>query len=878
MMFPAPVSLPTPTTPSARSARAEAEPTEPEGSRRSVAPGVIALRISLGYAVVAALWIGFSDTVLRELLSEPALVGWGATVKGWLFVAVTAAALFVLLRGQLRRSQESAEARVKTGTALRLWADAFASCAHGIAISDPRTNLTIACNPAFARLLGRSMGELIGQPVLNRYEGGARETVRIALEAADLAGRAQIETVILLPGGESREVQLDLTSVRDASGRLLHRVGTMQDITERKRAERALRESEMSLAEAQHVGGVGSWTFELTDAEVLENNRITMTDQCCRIFGDEAGEQPMTMTRFLGRVHPEDRERVREAAIAAICDLRSYRMEYRILTKTGAVRHVLAAGEVRASAGASEPLRFLGTVHDVTERVRAEAALRESEERFRAVVENIREVFWMRDVARNRFLYVSPNFAQVWGCPAATLLENPTAWIEPIHPDDKPRVHADMVAMETTGRFDDEYRILQPDGTVRWIRAKAFPIIDAEGAIVRVVGVADDVTERKTLEAQFLRAQRMEAIGTLAGGIAHDLNNILSPMLMAAGLLKESSSDPRAREMLSMVETSARRGADIIRQLLTFSRGASGVRQAIEVQHLVKEMCAIIRETFPREIALEANVTREVWPVVADITQLHQVLVNLTVNARDAMPNGGRLMLTMQNVTLGESDRRLDEKAKPGNYVWLTVKDTGLGIPPEIMDRIFDPFFTTKEVEKGTGLGLSTVLGIVRGHGGFVTVESTVGVGSAFHVYLPAVPDVAAEMRPSTAAPIPVGGGELILVVDDEETIRTATRSVLEAHNYRVITASNGKEAVSRFLQEREDVRLVLTDVMMPKMNGGSLVRALRMIEPTLRVIATSGLEKTGPELEELGVTVLSKPCGASKLLAAVRSALTDGK
>ncbi len=848
----------------------------PVAGKPLASPGRVALRTAVGYAVVAALWIGLSDTVLRHVLSERALIGLGAMVKGWLFVAVTAAGLFLVLRRELRRTHAVAEAAAKTGTALRQWADAFASCAHGIAISDPRTNLTIACNPAFARLFGRSMGEMIGQPVLERYEAPARELVGAALAEADRVGSARVETVMRLPNGECRDVQIDLTSVRDALGRLLHRVGTVQDITERKRAERALRESELSLAEAQQVGGFGSWTLELTDAEVLENNRLTWSDQCCRIYGYAPGELPMNAGVFIDCVHPDDRDRVRRASIAAMSDLQSYRIEHRIVTKSGAVRHVLSAGEAIGNAEAGRPLRFVGTVHDVTERVQAEAASRESEERFRAVVENIHEVFWMRDVKEGRFLYVSPNFEQVWGRPASELLERPKAWFDEIHPDDKPRVEMDIAAMETTGTFDDEYRILRPDGAVRWIRAKAFPVKNGAGEIVRIVGVAEDVTERKSLEAQFLRAQRMEAIGTLAGGVAHDLNNILSPMLMAAGLLKESASDPRAREMLGMVETSARRGADIIRQLLTFSRGVNGERVPVQVQHLAKEMCAIIRETFPREISLEANVSRDAWPVVADVTQLHQVLVNLSVNARDAMPHGGRLVLTVTNVVLTDADRGRHAKAKPGNYVELTVRDTGTGIPAEIMDRIFDPFFTTKDIEKGTGLGLSTVLGIVRSHGGFVTVESDVGAGSAFHVFLPAATEAAAEVRPPSAAPMPVGGGELVLVVDDEETIRAATRRVLEAHNYRVITASNGKEAVSRFLQEREHVRLVLTDLMMPKMNGGSLVRALRLIEPKLRVIATSGLESANEDLKELGVIVLQKPCGPPQLLAAVRDALAE--
>jgi CheY-like chemotaxis protein len=264
--------------------------------------------------------------------------------------------------------------------------------------------------------------------------------------------------------------------------------------------------------------------------------------------------------------------------------------------------------------------------------------------------------------------------------------------------------------------------------------------------------------------------------------------------------------------------------------------------------------------------------------VVADATQLHQVLVNLCVNARDAMPRGGKLSLFAENVTLAESALRDQPEARPGPYVMLGVSDTGTGIAPELMDRIFDPFFTTKDLGKGTGLGLSTVLGIVRSHAGFVAVESRIGAGSTFRVYLPAsTPAETAERTTPQSEPLPSGQGELILVVDDEEAIRESTRLALETHNYRALTASNGKEAVTRFLQHRQSIRLVLTDMMMPEMGGTALIRALRLLNPAVRVVATSGLQPDGnqEELEKLGIKeVLPKPCGPRALLEAVRRQL----
>lgn len=296
----------------------------------------------------------------------------------------------------------------------------------------------------------------------------------------------------------------------------------------------------------------------------------------------------------------------------------------------------------------------------------------------------------------------------------------------------------------------------------------------------------------------------------------------------------------------------------------------------LQPRHLLKEMAAIVRETFPREISLHEDIAKDLWPVEADATQLHQVLMNLCVNARDAMPRGGRLSLGANNLQLRPDEPHIAGECRPGPYVVLTVSDTGEGMAPETVARIFEPFFTTKGVGKGTGLGLSTVLGIVRSHSGHVGVYSELGRGSQFKVYLPARPD--GEMAPT---PTPVaaerGQGELVLVVDDEQTIREATRRLLESHGYRVLTASNGQEALSLVLLHRDSLRLVLTDVMMPVMGGVALARTLQTLDTGIPVVATSGLDEDNKrqELAAVGVReVLAKPCAAEELMAAIRAAL----
>jgi CheY-like chemotaxis protein len=346
--------------------------------------------------------------------------------------------------------------------------------------------------------------------------------------------------------------------------------------------------------------------------------------------------------------------------------------------------------------------------------------------------------------------------------------------------------------------------------------------------------------------------------------------------MMIAGLLKPKLPDPEDQQALQMVEASVQRGAAIIRQLLMFSRGVAGERVIVQLRHLIKDMVGIMRETFPRDIAIVETIPGNLWPVLGDATQLHQVLMNLCVNSRDAMPAGGRLTLRAENAILTEADVAGHPTAIPGRHTLLIVEDTGQGIPREIIDRIFDPFFTTKELGKGTGLGLSTVLGIVKSHNGFITVQSEPGRGSTFRVHLPAQTGEAAEALVASAPP-PGGRKECILVVDDEAHIRKSTQLLLEASNYEVLTAANGREALARLLENPDAIKLVVTDLMMPVMGGVDLARTLHRIKPELGVIATTGMDQDSQKdtLAALGVTeILLKPSTPPEILEAVRRVL----
>jgi CheY-like chemotaxis protein len=369
----------------------------------------------------------------------------------------------------------------------------------------------------------------------------------------------------------------------------------------------------------------------------------------------------------------------------------------------------------------------------------------------------------------------------------------------------------------------------------------------------------------------------MEAIGTVAGGVAHDLNNLLSPMLLARALLGDRLAKQEDREILDTVHHAAHRAAAIVKQLLAFSRGEEGERHPVEVSLLFREIASFLRETFPREITVAASAQRGLWAVVAEPTQIHQVLMNLCVNARDAMPQGGTLSLTAQNVELSETEAQLNPRAHAGPYVLITVADNGSGIPPAIVERIFDPFFTTKGLGRGTGLGLSTVAGIVKSHAGFVTVYSEPGAGSSFSVYLPASVNVAPLKSDEPSEAGPNGNQELILVVDDEFALSASLRQLLIKRNYRVLVANNGREGIATFERHPEEIRLVITDTMMPVMGGLQMVRELRRLHPGLPIIAATGLEQEEKrrEYHSLNVPdVLLKPCDADDLLRAIRRSL----
>jgi PAS domain S-box-containing protein len=435
---------------------------------------------------------------------------------------------------------------------------------------------------------------------------------------------------------------------------------------------------------------------------------------------------------------------------------------------------------------------------------------------------------------------------------------------------------AHQCIMETGGWSGEHYQI-RKDGTQVIVASRWTLLSDQDGVPQCMLVINSDITEQKKMESQFLRAQRLESIGTLASGVAHDLNNILGPILLSVPLLRDDLS-PEVREtILCDLESSAQRGSEIVRQVLTFARGAEGDRVLVQPAHLIKEVAHFAHESFPKSIQIRTTYPQEPWSIEADPTQLHQVLMNLCLNARDAMPDGGELEISVENTLVDEPFAATMPGANAGPHLLIEVSDNGIGIPRSIIARIFDPFFTTKGIGQGTGLGLSTCIGIVNNHGGFMNVFSEEGIGTTFKVYLPAAERVAAEAAEDPAAVIRPGQGELLLLVDDERSIRNTASAILQKHGYQVIVAADGFEAITLFAARTREVDAVITDITMPLMDGITLIRTLRNIDPGVTILASTGQndDKRKRELSDLSVAVcLSKPYSKRNLLTAVGNLL----
>lgn len=718
-------------------------------------------------------------------------------------------------------------------------------------------------NPAAAELYGWTREEALGQ-----FSNELLKTIHPE-------GRNQVEEVLLHDGhwyGElihqtrdGRQLTVDSRHVLvcEEDGRKLV-LETNRDLTSRKLTEQALRESEARLSRILNSAMDAIISVNAQQQIVLFNAAAE------RMFGYTAKE---VLGQSLNRFIPTHFQTVHEdhirqfgqtgetsramGALNAICGVRRNGEEFPI---EASISQIENGGQQL----------FTVILRDITERLRVQERLVEQA----ALLDQSLEAIVVRDI-NGCIQYWSRGAERLYGWRTEEVIGRTT--IEILDGQDKSQFTNATNATIEKEAWTGELRQLAKDGREVIVEGHWSLVRDAKGNPKSILAINTDITEKKRLEAQFLRAQRLESIGTLASGIAHDLNNVLSPILMGVQMLRMRLADEQSLRLITLMESNAQRGSEMVKQVLSFAKGVGGRRTILQPKHLIREIIHIAEETFPKSIRLEQHLAEDLWTVNSDATQLHQVLLNLCVNARDAMPNGGTLTISAENRQLDDLFARMLKGAHPGDFVVISVTDTGIGIPPEIIDRIFDPFFTTKESGKGTGLGLAAVQGIVSNYGGFITVESKPGTGSKFEIYFPAHHIADPHQTSCQEFSLSAGAGELILVIDDEAAIREMTRAVLEACGYRALIADNGATALSLFADHRHEVRLIITDLMMPIMDGVTTIRALRKISPDISIIATCGLVASANtvELNTLGIeTLLEKPYNAETLLATIARSL----
>ncbi|HLP00795.1 MAG TPA: PAS domain S-box protein [Opitutaceae bacterium] len=643
----------------------------------------------------------------------------------------------------------------------------------------------------------------------------------------------------------------------DAQRRPIAYDGLIEDITERRRAEEAVHK--LSLAVEQSPASI-----IITDtAGNIEYANLRFSELTGYSRAEVLGRNP----RFLksGQTTREEYKRMWQAITAG----HEWHGEFYNRKKNGeCFWETVAISPIRDPHG--NITHFLAIKEDVTAHRRDQERIREQA----TLLDQTQDAVLVLGLDR-RFRYCNRSVVRSYGLTVEQVIESDAAQL--LFPDAPARCAEVCRTTLDRGTWTGEIAFANTLGGRRLALSRWTLICDDAGRPSSFLVVNTDITEQKRLEEQFLRTQRMESIGTLASGVAHDLNNILAPILLSTGLLRTAVTEAEDIETLDVIEQCAQRGTAVINQLLTYGRGIEGEKIPVQMRALLKEMANVVRETFPKNITLVQHIPSELWLVQANPTQLHQVLLNLCVNSRDAMPSGGTLTLAAENVLVDAAFASMHPEAKPGPHVVLQVSDTGTGIPPEVMPKIFDPFFTTKALGKGTGLGLSTVIGIVRSHAGFVLVDSQLGKGTQFSIYLPA--EVSTEKIESSAPTerLPSGHGELILVVDDEESIRGMTRRALIACGYRVAAAADGAEAMHLLSKSREPFAAVITDMIMPVMDGAALIRALRGHRADLAIVAVCGI----PEQEAVAVQAglgngafITKPFSSEQLIKTLQRVL----
>lgn len=692
------------------------------------------------------------------------------------------------------------------------------------------------------RVFGYSAQEMIGQSITRLIPPERQHEEQKILEKIHRGENVpHFETVRMTKAGSLIDVSITVSAIKDSAGKVIGASKVARDITEWKRVETALLRSEEQLRESERRFSSMMESVQLLSLMLDTAGRITYcNDYLLQLTGWQREE--VLHQNWFELFVPNGLDKLRGVFAKLLIDKPTvWHHENEIITRSGERRLIRWNNTILRSIS-GEVIGTASIGEDITEQKKAEEALRESEERFREMAENIDEVFWMTDPAKNTMLYISPAYEAIWGRTRDSLYQSPRNWIEAVHPEDRQRVADAAIRQQEIGSYQQTYRIVRPDGSQRWIQDRAFPIRDAEGQVYRIVGTAEDITAQRQLEEQLRQVQKMDALGTLAGGIAHDFNNIL---LAISGNTQLALSDlPQghpARASLSEIEMASARAGELVRGILTFSRQQETKRQVLQLRPIVEEALKLLRSTIPVMIQLQSHFAPEVPAIAADTTQVFQIIMNLATNASHAIGSRqGMIELRLDSLYVTPDLAARTPGLREGRYARLSVTDNGSGMDEATLSRIFDPFFTTKPVGQGTGLGLAVVDGIMKNHDGVVTVSSQIGKGTTFFLYFPAteVPmEPIAPPRPEVA----VTQEKHILYVDDEDALIRLAGRLFKHLGYRVTTHSNPLQAIEEFRSHPHDFDAVVSDVSMPGLTGFDLARELLKLHPDTPIVLASG-------------------------------------
>jgi len=742
-----------------------------------------------------------------------------------------------------------------------------------ISVDGENSYRVVSCNKSYLETMRRFLGHLSENQIVGKKVDYIFENIlklkktdsEFALNKYDEAIKTG-RTINYEDVGESQfgfySFEITISPIFDENGNCTHLLYVSRNITDRKLSEEKLRISETLFRNSFDHAAIGMAITSIEGKFLQVNNALS------KMLG-------YTEPELLGESYPrlthgEDIT----LSINNLKDLLSGKKQFaqfekRYIHKSGSI--VLTRLNTTLNRDKEgKPLYFITQIEDITEQKKSEEKLIEQA----ALLDITSDAIVVRDVD-NKVLFWNKGAELLYKYKQEDVLGKNI--FDLIYRQVSSDFEFAKQSVLSNGKWQGELKHFDKNGNVVIVDSKWTLMSDKKGKPISILVVNSDITKRKLVEAEHLRIQRLESIGTLASGIAHDLNNVLTPIMMSIEILKMRVNDKKGQDLIDALTKSSQHGAQLVKQVLTFARGIEGKHSTINLENILLEVKEIMSSSLPKNIDIITEIPEPLKPIQGDGTQLNQVIMNLLVNARDSMPQGGLIKISASNIYLDSIFTQMNPEAKPGNYVLLSISDTGSGIPKKIIDKIFEPFFTTKEVGKGTGLGLSTTLGIVRSHGGLINVKSEEGKGTEFKIYLP-VSEFAEDFGPAETSIIKIyGNGETILLVEDDPSIVEAAVQTLEQYNYNVIKAFDGLEGLTLFINNKDKIDLVISDVTLPLMDGHQLVKAIFKINPEEKIIIMSGIEQT-EAIREYGdrIKFIGKPFIANTLLIAIKEKLNS--